>query len=162
MDFVFTDLYSSSKVELTPCSRLLLEKLTVAQLVTNSATLMKPEGSLPCSQKPASSNCMVASSSWGVQLQTRNSQPFMEPRGSFLCSQEPIIGPHPEPNFTEFTTFDPISVISILVLSFHLCPGFPSGLFPQNKRTHFTNIQNKWNKSTVWYIMMFRNIEMAL
>jgi hypothetical protein len=33
-------------------SRVLLEKLTVTQLVKNSLPFMKPEGSLPCSQQP--------------------------------------------------------------------------------------------------------------
>jgi hypothetical protein len=39
---------------LTPCCRILLEKLTVTQLVKYYPVFfMEPEGSLPCSQKPA-------------------------------------------------------------------------------------------------------------
>jgi len=38
---------------LTPCSRVLLEKLTVFQLVKKSPHFMEPEGSLPHSQVPA-------------------------------------------------------------------------------------------------------------
>jgi len=36
-----------------PWSRVLLEKLRVAELVKNSPSFYEPEGSLPCSQKPA-------------------------------------------------------------------------------------------------------------
>jgi hypothetical protein len=39
--------------ELTPWSRILLQKLTVAQLVEKFPAFMEPESSLPCSQQPA-------------------------------------------------------------------------------------------------------------
>jgi hypothetical protein len=38
---------------LTPWCRMLFEKLIVTQLVKKSYFLMEPEGSLPCSHKPA-------------------------------------------------------------------------------------------------------------
>jgi hypothetical protein len=37
----------------TPTCRVLLEKLTVTQLVKKFPTFIKPESSLPCSQQPA-------------------------------------------------------------------------------------------------------------
>jgi hypothetical protein len=51
----------------------------------------------------------------------------MEPRGSLPCSQQPDTGLYPEPDPVHTT---PSYLISILILSSHLCLGLPSGLFP--------------------------------
>jgi hypothetical protein len=50
--FWLIDLYSYLKY-ITKWSRVLLEKLILAQLLTNSPPFMEPECSLPCSQEPA-------------------------------------------------------------------------------------------------------------
>jgi hypothetical protein len=58
---------------------------------------------------------------------SRTFQHFMEPEGSIPCSQEPSIDPYPEPYPSN--QLHAISLISILILSAHLHPGLPSGLF---------------------------------
>jgi hypothetical protein len=50
---------------------------------------------------------------------------FMEPKGSLPSSQEPTTGPYPEPDES-----NPTSLRSTLILSSHLRPDIPSGLFP--------------------------------
>ena len=42
---------------LTPWSRVLLEKLTIPQLVNKFPSFMEPEGSLPQTQEPATRPC---------------------------------------------------------------------------------------------------------
>jgi hypothetical protein len=72
----------------------------------------------------------------------------MEPEGSLLCSQELSICTYPEPDQStpqqneqktnslvfspqaNYTTLNPISERSILMLCIHLCHSLPTGLFP--------------------------------
>jgi hypothetical protein len=57
----------------------------------------------------------------------------MEPEGSVPCSQEPSTGPYLESD--ESSSYHPIlclSLTAILMLSFHLRLGLPSGLFPSD------------------------------
>jgi hypothetical protein len=54
---------------------------------------------------------------------SRTSQHFMEPEGLLPCSQEPSTGPYPIHNIPSYLR-------STLILSTHLRPGLPSGLFP--------------------------------
>jgi hypothetical protein len=42
----------------TPLSRVLLEKLTVTELVKKFPSFLEPEGSLPCSQEAAKSDAL--------------------------------------------------------------------------------------------------------
>jgi hypothetical protein len=42
----------TGKTRLTPGSRVLLEKLTVTQLIKKFTAFMEPDDSLPCSQEP--------------------------------------------------------------------------------------------------------------
>ena len=53
----------------------------------------------------------------------------MEPEGSLLHSQMPTICPRPEPDQSSSCPHL-TSRIPILILSFHLCLGLPSGIFP--------------------------------
>jgi hypothetical protein len=53
----------------------------------------------------------------------------MEPEGSLTCSQEPSTDPYPEPGQSSPYHTIPISLRSILMLSFYLRLGLPSGLF---------------------------------
>jgi hypothetical protein len=50
----------------------------------------------------------------------------MEPEGLLPYSHKPATGPYPER--AESSSSIPISLRSILMLSFHLRPGLPSGL----------------------------------
>jgi len=54
----------------------------------------------------------------------------MEPEGSLPHSQVPAICPYPEPARSSPYPPPPTSWRSILILSSHLRPGLPSGLFP--------------------------------
>jgi hypothetical protein len=54
----------------------------------------------------------------------------MEPEGSLPCSQEPSTDPYPEPDGSS------PYLISILISSTHLRPGFPSGLYPSGFPTN--------------------------
>jgi len=55
----------------------------------------------------------------------------MEPEGLLPCSPESAISPYPEPDKSTFspsflrrmqsTPFHPVSIISIVILSYHLC-----------------------------------------
>jgi len=68
--------------------------------------------------------------SWLFLSYSRDSLHFMEPEGSLPHTQEPAIFPFPETDQSRpFPT--PTSWISILMLSFHLCLGFPSDFSPQ-------------------------------
>ena len=61
---------------------------------------------------------------------TTYSPHFMELEGSIQHSQLPAICPYPEPDqSSQCPLHDPTSWRSILILSSHLCPGLPSGLF---------------------------------
>ena len=54
----------------------------------------------------------------------------MEPGGSMSHLQGPSNNPYPETIQTKFLVLIPISLRFILILSSHLCLGFPKGLFP--------------------------------
>jgi hypothetical protein len=54
----------------------------------------------------------------------------MEPEGSLPRSQKPSTGPYPKPDEIQSIPLHPISIRSILTLSFHLRLGLTSGLFP--------------------------------
>jgi hypothetical protein len=66
----------------------------------------------------------------------RISQHFMEPEGSLPCSLAPILGQiaavHTIPSYLR----------SILILSSHLRPGLPSGLFPSGFPTKILHIHS--------------------
>ena len=63
--------------------------------------------------------------------QWSNSPHFMVPEGSLQHSQAPTTCPYPEPQHSSWCLFitHPTSWRYILILSFHLCLGVPSGLF---------------------------------
>jgi len=70
----------------------------------------------------------------------------MEPKGSCLYSQEPATGPCSEPDAASPYLFHPISLRSILILSWHLQLGLLSFIFP-------SGFQNKIVfASHVWYM----------
>jgi hypothetical protein len=100
---------------------------------SNSLALTKPKGSLLCSQNPASSNCMMETPSWEANSHSASREiPAFHKDQRFLSVFTRAHQRSPSwTKFTEFTTFQPTSMTSILILSFHLCLGFPSGLFPQ-------------------------------
>ena len=74
---------------------------------------------------------MEQSPSWEANRfsESRNSPHFMEPEGSLLHSKVPTTCPYPEPNWSSPYPPHPTSWRSILVLSYHLRLGLPSGLF---------------------------------
>jgi hypothetical protein len=66
-----------------------------------------------------------------------------EPEGSSSHSQQPATGPYPEPTLSTLHT-QPISLRSILIPSFRLRLGLPSGLFPSGfpTKTLYTFLSN--------------------
>jgi hypothetical protein len=52
----------------------------------------------------------------------------MEPESSLLCSQKASTSPYPEPD--QSNPSHPVSLRSVLLLSYHLRQGHPAGLFP--------------------------------
>jgi len=60
----------------------------------------------------------------------------METEGSLSYSQEPNTGPYPELHASSPHFPHPISLRSILILSYHQRLGLPSGLFPSGVLTN--------------------------
>jgi len=54
-----------------------------------------------------------------------------------LCSQEPLTGTLSWVICIQSTTYHPISLTSILILSFHFCLSLPSGIFHSHLRPKF-------------------------
>jgi hypothetical protein len=54
----------------------------------------------------------------------------MEPKGSLPCSQALSIDPYPQPDQSSPYHLDHISLWTILILSSHLRPRLPNGIFP--------------------------------
>jgi hypothetical protein len=64
----------------------------------------------------------------------------MKPQSSLPHSQEPAMCPYPEP--AQSITLNHTSLRSVLILSSHLLPVLPSGLFPSGKVKRLRKVIN--------------------